>query len=207
MKYLYYLLILGALAVTAFHYAGEPFLPASALAAVIFAAVLVPLALFFLRRRPGIAHGVVWGFAVSGLAVELNTNMTHLLARAGLEWLGAAGYAPLIEEVLKFLGVLLICTFVIRLGSNPLSHSLFTGLSAYGLSQKQPVRWLIIAIAVHATKNLFPSLSTALDDAIWPLLAGMVVVLAEWVATIWGTIALRKKAAAHPPLSPAPAHA
>lgn len=256
MKYLYYLLTLGALAVTAFHYASEPFLPASALAAVVFAAVLVPLALFFLRRRPGIAHGVVWGFAVSGLAVELNTNMVHLLTRAGLDWLGAAGYAPLIEEVLKFLGVLLICTCVIRprswldyvfvgvavgigftvgedatafarmtadnldsdtagaigagvirLGSNPLSHSLFTGLSAYGLSQKQPVRWLIIAIAVHATKNLFPSLSTALDDAIWPLLAGMVVVLAEWVATIWGTIALRKKAAAHPTPSPAPAHA
>ncbi len=207
MKYLYYLLTLGALAVTAFHYAGEPFLPASALAAVVFAAVLVPLALFFLRRRPGIAHGVVWGFAVSGLAVELNTNMTHLLARAGLDWLGAAGYAPLIEEVLKFLGVLLICAFVIRLGSNPLSHALFTGLSAYGLSRKQPVRWLIIAIAVHATKNLFPSLSTAFDDAIWPLLAGMVVVLAEWVATIWGTIALRKKAAAHPTPSPVPAHA
>lgn len=207
MKYLYYLLTLGALAVTAFHYAGEPFLPASALAAVVFAAVLVPLALFFLRRRPGIAHGVVWGFAVSGLAVELNTNMTHLLTRAGLDWLGAAGYAPLIEEVLKFLGVLLICTFVIRLASNPLSHSLFTGLSAYGLSQKQPVRWLIIAIAVHATKNLFPSLSTALDDAIWPLLAGLVVVLAVWVATIWGTIALRKKAAAHPTPSPVPAHA
>lgn len=207
MKYLYYLLTLGALAVTAFHYAGEPFLPASALAAVVFAAVLVPLALFFLRRRPGIAHGVVWGFAVSGLAVELNTNMTHLLTRAGLDWLGAAGYAPLIEEVLKFLGVLLICTFVIRLASNPLSHSLFTGLSAYGLSQKQPVRWLIIAIAVHATKNLFPSLSTALDDAIWPLLAGLVVVLAVWVATIWGVIALRKKAAAHPTPSPAPAHA
>ncbi|MTD90711.1 PrsW family intramembrane metalloprotease [Corynebacterium hiratae] len=207
MKYLYYLLTLGALAVTAFHYAGESFLPASALAAVVFAAVLVPLALFFLRRRPGIAHGVVWGFAVSGLAVELNTNMSHLLTRAGLDWLGAAGYAPLIEEVLKFLGVLLICTFVIRLASNPLSHSLFTGLSAYGLSQKQPVRWLIIAIAVHATKNLFPSLSTALDDAIWPLLAGLVVVLAVWVATIWGTIALRKKAAAHPTPSPVPAHA
>lgn len=207
MKYLYYLLTLGALAVSAFHYTREPFLPASALTAVVFAAVLVSLTLFLLRRRPGIAHGVVWGFAVSGLAVELNTNMTHLLARAGLEWLGAAGYAPLIEEVLKFLGVLLICTFVIRLGSNPLSHALFTGLSAYGLSQKQPVRWLIIAIAVHATKNLFPSLSTALDDAIWPLLAGMVVVLAEWVATIWGTIALRKKAAAHPTPSPAPAHA
>lgn len=247
MKYLYYLLTLGALAVSAFHYAGEPFLPASALAAVVFAAVLVSLTLFFLRRRPGIAHGVVWGIAVSGLAVELNTNMTHLLARAGLDWLGAAGYAPLIEEVLKFLGVLLICTcvirprswrdyvfvgvavgigftagenatafarmtvdnldsdtagaigaVVIRLVSNPLSHALFTGLSAYGLSQKQPVRWLIAAIAVHTTKNLFPSLSAAFDDAIWPLLAGMVVVLAVWVATIWGIITLRKKAAAHP---------
>ena len=114
MKYLYYLLTLGALAVSAFHYAGEPFLPASALAAVVFAAVLVSLTLFFLRRRPGIAHGVVWGITVSGLAVELNTNMTHLLARAGLGWLGAAGYAPLTEEVLKFLGVLLICTCVIR---------------------------------------------------------------------------------------------
>jgi len=247
LKYLYYLLTLGALAVSAFHYAGEPFLPASALAAVVFAAVLVSLTLFFLRRRPGIAHGVVWGFAVSGLAVELNTNMTHLLARAGLDWLGAAGYAPLIEEVLKFLGVLLICTCVIRprswldyvfvgvavgigftagenatafarltadnldsdtagalsavvlrLVSNPLSHALFTGLSAYGLSQKQPVRWLIAAIAVHTTKNLFPSLSAAFDDTIWPLLAGMVVVVAVWIATIWGISALRKKAAAHP---------
>lgn len=244
MKYLYYLLTLGALAVSAFHYAGEPFLPASALAAVVFAAVLVSLTLFLLRRRPGIAHGVVWGFAVSGLAVELNTNMTHLLARAGLDWLGAAGYAPLTEEVLKFLGVILICTcvirprswldyvfvgvavgigftagenatafarmtvdnldsdtagaigaVVIRLVSNPLSHSLFTGLSAYGLSQKQPVRWLIAAIAAHATKNLFPSLSAAFDDAIWPLLAGMVVVVAVWVAVIWGIIALRKKSA------------
>ena len=244
MKYLYYLLTLGALAVTAFHYAGEPFLPASALTAVVFAAVLVSLALFFLRRRPGIAHGVVWGFAVSGLAVELNTNMTHLLARAGLDWLGAAGYAPLTEEVLTVLGVILICTcvirprswldyvfvgvavglgftagedatafarmtvdnldsdtagaisaVVIRLVSNPLSHSLFTGLSAYGLSQKQPVRWLIAAIAVHVTNNLFPSLSTAFDDAIWPLLAGMVVVVAVWVAVIWGAIALRKKSA------------
>lgn len=244
MKYLYYLLTLGALAVTAFHYAGEPFLPASALAAVIFAAVFVCLTLFFLRRRDGIAHGVVWGFAVSGLAVELNTNMTHLLVRAGLEWLGAAGYAPLNEEVLKFLGVLLICTCVIRprswldyvfvgvavglgftagenatafarmtvdnldsdtagvlgaavirLVSNPLSHALFTGLSAYGLARKQPVRWLIAAIAVHVTKNLFPSLSAAFDDAIWPLPAGLLVVLALWVATIWGIIALRKKSA------------
>ena len=256
MKYLYFLLTLGALAVSAFHYAGEPFLPASALAAVIFAFIAVALTLFLLRRRPGIAHGMVWGFAVSGLAVELNTNMTHLLARAGLDWLGAAGYAPLTEEALKFLGVLLICTcvirprswldyvfvgvavgigftvgedatafarmtadnldsdtvgaisaVVIRLVSNPLSHSLFTGLSAYGLSQKQPVRWLIAAIAVHVTNNLFPSLSTAFDDAIWPLLAGMVVVLAVWIATIWGVIALRKKAAAHPALSPAPARA
>ena len=244
MKYLYYLLTLGALGVIIVHYTREPFLPASAIAAVLFAAVVVCLTLFFLRRRPGIAHGVVWGITVSGLAVELNTNMTHLLARAGLDWLGAAGYAPLIEEVLKFLGVLLICTcvirprtwldyvfvgvavgigftagenatafarltadnldsdtagaigaVVIRLVSNPLSHSLFTGLSAYGLSQKQPVRWLIIAIAVHATKNLFPSLSTAFDDAIWPLLAGLLVVLALWVATIWGVISLRKKSA------------
>ena len=256
MKYLYYLLALGALAVSAFHCTREPFLPASALTAVVFAAVLVSLTLFLLRRRPGIAHGVVWGFAVSGLAVELNTNMTHLLARAGLDWLGAAGYAPLNEEVLKFLGVVLICTcvirprnwldyvfvgvavgigftagedataftrmtvdnldsdtagaisaVVIRLVSNPLSHSLFTGLSAYGRSQKQPVRWLIAAIAVHVTNNLFPSLSTAFDDAIWPVLAGMVVVLAVWIATIWGVIALRKKAAAHSPLSPAPARA
>lgn len=256
MKYLYYLLTLGALAVTAFHYAGEPFLPASALTAVVFAAVLVSLTLFFLRRRPGIAHGILWGFAVSGLAVELNTNMTHLLARARLDWLGAAGYAPLIEEVLKFLGVLLICTFVIRprswldyvlvgvavgigftvgedatafarmtadnldsdtagaigagvirLASNPLSHSLFTAFSAYGLARKKPLRWLIIAIAVHTTKNLFPSLSTALDDAIWPLLAGLLVVVALWVATIWGVIALRKKAAtARSPL-PERAHA
>lgn len=69
------------------------------------------------------------------------------------------------------------------------------------------MRWLIAAIAVHATKNLFPSLSTALGDAIWPLLAGMVVVLAEWVATIWGAIALRKKAAADPTPSPALARA
>ena len=256
MRYLYYLLTLGALAMSAFHYAGEPFLPASALAAVVFAAVLVSLTLFLLRRRPGIAHGVVWGFAVSGLAVEINTNMTHLLAHAGLDWLGAAGYAPLIEEVLKFLGVLLICTFVIRprswldyvfvgvavgigftagedatafarmtvdnldsdtagaigavvirLASNPLSHSLFTGLSAYGLSQKQPVRWLSAAIAVHVTMNLFPSLSTAFDDAIWPLLVGLFVVLALWVATIWGVITLRKKAAANPSLSPAPVRA
>ena len=229
---------------TVVHYTREPFLPASALTAVVFAAVLVSLTLFLLRRRPGIAHGVVWGIAVSGLAVELNTNMTHLLARAGLDWLGAAGYAPLTEEVLKFLGVILICTcvirprswldyvfvgvavglgftagedatafarmtvdnldsdtagaisaVVIRLVSNPLSHSLFTGLSAYGLSQKQPVRWLIAAIAVHVTNNLFPSLSTAFDDAIWPLLAGMVVVVAVWVAVIWGAIALRKKSA------------
>ena len=93
---------------------------------------------------------------------------------------------------------------VIRLASNPLSHSLFTGLSAYGLSQKQPVRWLIAAIAVHVTKNLFPSLSAAFDDAIWPLLAGMVVVVALWVATIRGIIVLRRKAATEPPV---PAHA
>ena len=256
MKYLYYLLTLGALGVTVIHYTREPFLPASTLTAVVFAAVLVSLTLFLLRRRPGIAHGVVWGIAVSGLAVELNTNMTRLLARAGLDWLGAAGSAPLTEEVLKFLGVLLICTcvirprswldyvfvgvavgigftagedatafarmtadnldsdsagviaaVVIRLVSNPLSHSLFTGLSAYGLSQKQPVRWLIAAIAVHVTNNLFPSLSAAFDDAIWPVLAGMAVVLAVWLATIWGAIALRKKAAVHPALSPAPARA
>ncbi|MCQ9677777.1 PrsW family intramembrane metalloprotease [Corynebacterium sp. BF-R-2] len=256
MKYLYYLLTLGALGTTVLHYTREPFLPASVLTAVIFGAVVVSLTLFLLRRRPGIAHGVVWGFAVSGLAVEINTNMTHLLARSGLDWLGAAGYAPLNEEVLKFLGVVLICTCVIRprswrdyvfvgvavgigfaagenatafarmtvdnldsdtagaisavairLMSNPLSHALFTGLSAYGLSQKQPVRWLIIAIAVHTTKNLFPSLSSTFDDAIWPLLAGLLVVVALWVATIWGIIALRKKAAANPTLSPAPARA
>lgn len=180
MKYLYFLLTLGALVVSTFHYAGEPFLPASALAAVVFAAVLVSLTLFLLRRRPGIAHGVVWGFAVSGLAVELNTNMTHLLARAGLDWLGAAGYAPLNEELLKFLGVVLICTCVIR-----------------------PRNWLDYVFVGVAVGIGF----TAGEDAIWPLLAGMAVVLAVWIATIWGVIALRKKAAAHSPLSPAPARA
>lgn len=69
------------------------------------------------------------------------------------------------------------------------------------------MRWLIIAIAVHATNNLFPSLNSAFDDAIWSVLAGMVVVLAVWVATIWGVIVLRKKAAAYSTPSPAPARA
>ncbi|MCG7228870.1 PrsW family glutamic-type intramembrane protease [Corynebacterium minutissimum] len=238
---LYELLTAAGLVFAVYDFSQGPFVTTSALAAVLYAAVAIGLTLLILRKHPGIAHGVVWGIAVSSVAGQLNESMNHLLIRTVPDWLVIAGIAPLNEEVLKFLGVIFICTCVIRprrwadyvfvgvavgMGfsvsenavyyanmtlenldsdvrgtllallarfiANPLMHSFFTGIAAYGLSRRQPVRWLLIAMAVHFTANLGPSISTAFEDALWPIFPTFLILIGLWVATIVSIVKLRK---------------
>ena len=240
-RLLYYLLTAFGLVYVAYDFSHGAFVPTSALAAVLYAAVAIGLTLLILRKHPGIAHGVVWGIAVSSVAGQLNENMNHLLIRTVPDWLVIAGIAPLNEEVLKFLGVIFICTCVIRprhwadyvfvgvavgMGfsvsenavyyanmtlenldsdvsgtllallarfiANPLMHSFFTGIAAFGLSRRQPVRWLLIAMAVHFAANFGPSVTIALDDALWPLFPTLIILISLWVATIVSIVKLRK---------------
>lgn len=238
---LYELLTAAGLVFAVYDFSQGPFVTTSALAAVLYAAVAIGLTLLILRKHPGIAHGVVWGIAVSSVAGQLNESMNHLLIRVAPDWLVGAGIAPLNEEVLKFLGVLFICSCIIRprhwadyvfvgvavgMGfsvsenavyyvnmtlenldsdvkgtllavlarfiANPLMHSFFTGIAAFGLSRRQPVRWLLIAMAVHFTANLGPSISTAFEDALWPIFPTFLILIGLWVATIVSIVKLRK---------------
>ncbi len=238
---LYELLTAAGLVFVAYDFSHGAFVTTSALAAVLYAAVAIGLTLLILRKHPGIAHAVVWGIAVSTVAGQLNENMYHLLIRTVPDWLVFAGIAPLTEEVLKFLGVIFICTCVIRprhwadyvfvgvavgMGfsvsenavyyvnmtlenldsdirgtllavlvrfiANPLMHSFFTAIAAYGLSRRQPVRWLLIAMAVHFTANFGPSISTAFEDAFWPIFPTFLILIGLWVATIVSIVKLRK---------------
>ncbi|WP_236683964.1 PrsW family glutamic-type intramembrane protease [Corynebacterium singulare] len=240
-RLLYYLLTAAGLVFAVYHFSQGAFVTTSALAAVLYAAVAIGLTLLILRKHPGIAHGVVWGIAVTGVAAQLNESMNHLLIRVVPDWLVGAGIAPLPEEVLKFLGVIFICTCVIRprhwadyvfvgvavgMGfsvsenavyyanmtlenldsdikgtlmallarfvANPLMHSFFTGIAAYGLSRKQPVRWLLIAMAVHFAANFGPSVTIALEEAIWPVFAALIILISLWGATIVSIVKLRK---------------
>ncbi|QRP98291.1 PrsW family intramembrane metalloprotease [Corynebacterium sp. FDAARGOS 1242] len=240
-RILYYLLTAFGLVYVAYDFSHGAFVLTSALAAVLYAAVAIGLTLLILRKHPGIAHGVVWGIAVSSVAGQLNENMYHLLIRTVPDWLVGAGIAPLNEEVLKFLGVIFICSCIIRpchwadyvfvgvavgMGfsvsenavyyvnmtlenldsdvrgtllallarfiANPLMHSFFTGIAAYGLSRRQPVRWLLLAMAVHFTANLGPSISTAFEDAFWPIFPTFLILISLWVATIVSIVKLRK---------------
>ena len=240
-RILYYLLTAAGLVFAVYHFSQGAFVTTSALAAVLYAAVAIGLTLLILRKHPGIAHGVVWGIAVTGVAASLNGNMNHLLIRVVPDWLVGAGIAPLPEEALKFLGVIFICTCVIqprhwadyvfvgvavgmgfsvsenavyyvnmtlenldsdvkgtlmgllaRFIANPLMHSFFTGIAAYGLSRRQPVRWLLIAMAVHFTANFGPSISTAFDDALWPIFPTFLILIGLWVAMIVSIVKLRK---------------
>ena len=239
-RILYYLLTAAGLVSAAYNFSQGAFVLTSSLASVAYAAVAVSLTLLILRKHPGIAHGVVWGIAVTGVAASLNKCMYHLLIRFVPEWLVEAGIAPLPEELLKFLGVLLICSCIIRprhwadyvfvgvavgMGfsvsenavyyanmtlenldsdskgtlmallarfvANPLMHSFFTGIAAYGLSRRQPVRWLLLAMAVHFTANFGPSTSIAFEDAIWPVFAALIILISLWVATIVSIVKIR----------------
>ena len=238
---LYELLTAAGLVSAAYGFSQGAFVTTSALAAVAYAAVALGLTLLILRKHPGIAHGVVWGIAVSTVAGQLNEHMNHLLIRTVPDWLVIAGIAPLNEEVLKFLGVVFICTCVIRprhwadyvfvgvavgMGfsvtenaiyyvnltlenldsdikgtlmavlvrfiANPLMHSFFTGIAAYGLARKQPVRWLLLAMAVHFTANFGPSIATTFDDALWPIFPTFLILIGLWGATIVSIVKLRK---------------
>lgn len=238
---LYELLTAAGLVYATYDFSHSAFVTTSALAAVLYATVAIGLTLLILRKYPGIAHGVVWGIAVIRVAAQLNENMYHLLIRTVPDWLVIAGIAPLTEEVLKFLGVIFICTCVIRprhwadyvfvgvavgMGfsvsenavyyvnmtlenldsdvkgtllavlvrfiANPLMHSFFTGIAAYGLSRRQPVRWLLIAMAVHFTANFGPSISTAFEDAFWPIFPTFLILIGLWTATIVSIVKLRK---------------
>ena len=238
---LYELLTAAGLVFAVYDFSQGPFVTTSALAAVLYAAVAIGLTLLILRKHPGIAHGVVWGIAVSSVAGQLNESMNHLLIRVAPDWLVGAGIAPLNEEVLKFLGVLFICSCIIRprhwadyvfvgvavgMGfsvsenavyyvnmtlenldsdvkgtllavlarfiANPLMHSFFTGIAAFGLSRRQPVRWLLLAMAVHFAANFGPSVTIALDDALWPLFPTLIILISLWGATIVSVVKLRK---------------
>lgn len=238
---LYELLTAAGLVYAAYDFSQGAFVTTSALAAVLYAAVVIGLTLLILRKHPGIAHGVVWGIAVSTVAGQLNEHMNHLLIRTAPDWLVIAGIAPLNEEVLKFLGVVFICTCVIRprhwadyvfvgvavgMGfsvsenavyyvnmtlenldsdvkgtlmallarfiANPLMHSFFTGIAAYGLSRRQPVRWLLAAMAVHFTANFGPSVTIALENALWPVFAALIILISLWGATIVSVVKIRK---------------
>lgn len=114
MRILYYLLVTVGLASSVHFQLQLPYLQASLLAGLINGLVLLFISWLILRKHKGAVLGFIWGIACTGPAVFFGTQLDEIQAKFHVQWLDAAGFAPLNEETLKFIGVLLICTYFIK---------------------------------------------------------------------------------------------
>ncbi|WKD60092.1 hypothetical protein CCICO_00145 [Corynebacterium ciconiae DSM 44920] len=111
MKLLFPLLTAVSLACTVHFQLGLAYVPASLIAALVHGMVWILLSVLGLRKHPGTQFGLLWGAACTGPAVLFNNQLFDILAKVHLQWVSAAGFAPVDEEALKILGVVLICTY------------------------------------------------------------------------------------------------
>lgn len=114
MKYLFYVLATVGLAYSVHFEFKQSYLTASLIAALIHVVIWTCASWLAFRGHRGTALGMLWGAACTGPAVFFNSHFTTILEKLQLQWLDAAGFAPITEETLKFIGVLLICTYFIK---------------------------------------------------------------------------------------------
>lgn len=114
MKYLFYVLATAGLAYSVHFEFNQSYVTASLIAALIHVAIWTCASWLAFRGHRGTALGMLWGAACTGPAVFFNSHFTTILEKLQLQWLDAAGFAPITEETLKFIGVLLICTYFIK---------------------------------------------------------------------------------------------
>lgn len=234
MKYLFYVLATAGLAYSVHFEFNQSYVTASLIAALIHVTIWTCASWLAFRGHRGTALGMLWGVACTGPAVFFNSHFTTILESLHLQWLDAAGFAPINEETLKFIGVLLICTYFIkpqrtrdfvyvgiavgmgfaivedctfiahltlkdldsdligaisgvsiRFVSCIFTHSLMTGIAAYGLARGRALAGWMGAVTVHVFQNLFPSLASTFPESDWLPLAPFAVAGATWIAALW----------------------
>lgn len=165
---------------------------------------LGPLLLLWFRRREisGIVDGLVYcGMSATGFAMVEN-----------ILYLGKHSYQTGVEQYGQATGVqLLLLTFIIRVPLSGFAHPLFTAFTGIGIgiaarSASAWVRWLaplaglIVAMMLHGTWNLIPSLVQATGEQFLllygyfalevPIFLGMVG-LALWLRGHEGRLTVR----------------
>ena len=110
MKNLYWLSIAFGLVVSGFYLADRRFTEVGLIGALICAGLTLGLGFWWFRPRP-MWQGILWGALAQPVVVNLNDQMVGLSDKLGLTHLDAAIYsifAPLPEETIKLLGVVII---------------------------------------------------------------------------------------------------
>jgi len=166
--------------------------------------LLGPLLLLWFRRRQisGVVDGLVYcGMAATGFAMVEN-----------IIYLGKISYQNGVEEYGQASGIsLLLSTFVLRVFLSGFAHPLFTAFTGIGIgiaarTASRWVRWLapfcglLIAMMLHGTWNLIPSLVQATGERFLllygyfalevPIFLGMVG-FALWVRGYEGRLTVR----------------
>jgi protease PrsW len=152
------------------------------------------LLMLFLRREwSGITDGIVYcGMSALGFAMVENVL-----------YLGAHGYAAGVEEYGPATGLQnLFLIFIVRILFTGFAHPLFTSMTGIGLgissrSSDRRVRWLapiaglLLAMILHGTFNLLPTLSVSLSQPFIMLYGYLGFMVPLFFAVVGFAIALR----------------
>jgi protease PrsW len=154
-----------------------------------------PLLLFWRRRAEwsGITDGIVYcGLSALGFAMVENVL-----------YLGEHGYAAGVEEYGPATGLQnLFAIFIVRILFTGFAHPLFTAMTGIGLgiaarSGDRRVRWLapiaglLLAMILHGTFNLLPTLSVSLAQPLIMLYGYLGFMVPLFFAVVGFAIALR----------------
>ncbi|MGA5303409.1 PrsW family intramembrane metalloprotease [Nucisporomicrobium flavum] len=156
---------------------------------------LGPILLFWRRRREwsGITDGIVYcGLSALGFAMVENVL-----------YLGGHGYASGADQYGPATGVRnLFLIFIVRIIFTGFAHPLFTSMTGIGLgvasrSGDRRVRWLapiaglLLAMILHGTFNLLPTLSVATGETLIMLYGYLGFMVPFFFAAVGFAIALR----------------
>ncbi|MDP9798128.1 RsiW-degrading membrane proteinase PrsW (M82 family) [Catenuloplanes nepalensis] len=156
---------------------------------------LGPVLLLWRRRREwsGITDGIVYcGLSAIGFAMVEN-----------ILYLGGHGYAASNEQYGPASGAQqLLLIFIVRILFTGFAHPLFTAMAGIGLgvaarTAARPVRWLapiaglLVAMMIHGTWNLLPSLVAATGETVVLLYGYLGVMIPAFFGTVGFAIWLR----------------
>jgi RsiW-degrading membrane proteinase PrsW (M82 family) len=148
--------------------------PDSALVGLVLLPVLLAGYCFFRRLHPIRSHPrgyallmIGWGaFSATGIAVIANTALGDIVKKmAGLDiagrW-GAAIVAPVDEEILKLIGVVLLALMAPQAIRGPLDGFVYGALVGFGLEVLEDYRYVFTAIVQTGAVQPVPAALTSL---------------------------------------------